>query len=194
MSDTSCGWSDWLENRKVGSKSYYNTSFWYRTLVWITMNTRIFIPYVIYCTATVNYSYNTIQYFWLNFLLLVFSTLPKDGVGILDSPLMLHCAVYDSSLQKVVPVKWEKDSGGLGVGVHQMANGSLFFAHLQEEDLGGYICSAKKGSNQIRNVIRVNKACMYLCMNSVTSSSSDCAVKYDLLSISSAIRPHKAFM
>ncbi|KAL6465367.1 hypothetical protein MHYP_G00255000 [Metynnis hypsauchen] len=88
----------------------------------------------------------------------VFSTLPKDGVGILNSPLMLHCAVYDSRLQRVIPVKWEKDGGSLGVGVYQMANGSLFFTQLQEEDQGGYICSAKKGSKQIRTIVRVSKA------------------------------------
>ncbi|XP_072520598.1 protein sidekick-2 isoform X2 [Salminus brasiliensis] len=89
---------------------------------------------------------------------LVFSTLPKDNVGILNSPLMLHCAVYDSSPQRVLPVKWEKDHGGLGAGVIQMSNGSLFFAQLQEGDLGGYICSAKKGNKQIRTTVTVNKA------------------------------------
>uniref|UniRef100_A0A8B9HSP9 Ig-like domain-containing protein n=1 Tax=Astyanax mexicanus TaxID=7994 RepID=A0A8B9HSP9_ASTMX len=89
---------------------------------------------------------------------LVFTTIPKDDIGILNKPLMLHCAVYDTSPQRVLPVKWEKDNGGLGAGVHQMANGSLFFAQLQEEDLGGYICSAKRGNKQIRTVVTVDKA------------------------------------
>ncbi|KAI4900202.1 hypothetical protein NFI96_000493 [Prochilodus magdalenae] len=95
---------------------------------------------------------------WNEWIRKVFSALPQDGVGVLNSPLMLHCAVYDSGLQRVLPVKWEKDSGDLGIGVHQMANGSLFFAQLQEEDLGGYVCSAKKGSKQIRSIVRVSKA------------------------------------
>ncbi|KAK1792159.1 hypothetical protein P4O66_001764 [Electrophorus voltai] len=90
--------------------------------------------------------------------LAVFSTLPKDGVGVLNSPLMLHCAVYDSSPQRALAVTWEKDNGALGAGVQQMANGSLFFSQLQEEDMGSYICSAKKGSQQITAVVTVSKA------------------------------------
>ncbi|XP_026881345.2 hemicentin-2 [Electrophorus electricus] len=89
---------------------------------------------------------------------LVFSTLPKDGVGVLNSPLMLHCAVYDSSPQRALAVTWEKDNGALGAGVQQMANGSLFFSQLQEEDMGSYICSAKKGSQQITAAVTVSKA------------------------------------
>ncbi|KAL7839800.1 hypothetical protein SRHO_G00264580 [Serrasalmus rhombeus] len=104
---------------------------------------------------------------------LVFSTLPKDGVGILNSPLMLHCAVYDSRLQRVIPVKWEKDGGSLGVGVYQMANGSLFFSQLQEEDQGGYICSAKKGSKQIRTIVRVSKAYLENIFFSPQSQSAE---------------------
>lgn len=74
---------------------------------------------------------------------------------------MLHCAVYDTSPQMALPVKWEKENGGFAAGVHQMANGSLVFSWLKEEDLGGYICSARKGSKQIRSVVTVSKACMY---------------------------------
>ncbi|XP_058231005.1 titin isoform X2 [Hemibagrus wyckioides] len=92
---------------------------------------------------------------------LVFSVQPKDGVGVLNSPLMLHCAVYDTTTQTGLPVKWERwriGNGGLAAGVHQMANGSLFFSWLKEEDLGRYVCSARKGTKQIRNVVTVSKA------------------------------------
>ncbi|KAK3539051.1 hypothetical protein QTP86_023497, partial [Hemibagrus guttatus] len=90
-----------------------------------------------------------------------FSVQPKDGVGVLNSPLMLHCAVYDTITQTGLPVKWERwrtENGGFAAGVHQMANGSLFFSWLKEEDLGRYVCSARKGSKQIRSVVTVSKA------------------------------------
>ncbi|MCJ8746806.1 hypothetical protein PDJAM_G00145990 [Pangasius djambal] len=89
---------------------------------------------------------------------LVLSIQPKDGIGVLNRPLMLHCAVHDTSPQTALPVKWEKEDGGLAAGVHQMANGSLFFSSLKEEDLGEYICSARKGGKQIRSVATVSKA------------------------------------
>ncbi|XP_026994292.2 hemicentin-1-like [Tachysurus fulvidraco] len=91
---------------------------------------------------------------------LVFSVQPKDGVGVLNRPLMLHCAVYDTTTQIRLLLKWEKENGGLAPGVHQMANGSLFFSLLKEEDLGRYVCSARKGSKQIRSVVTVSKACL----------------------------------
>lgn len=103
--------------------------------------------------------------------LLVFLIQPKDGVGVLNRPLMLHCAVYDSSPQMALPVKWEKENGALTTGVHQMANGSLFFSWLEEENLGEYICSARKGSQQIRSVVKVDKACMYVDVQYVPSTS-----------------------
>ncbi|KAI5088213.1 roundabout-like 1-like [Silurus meridionalis] len=71
---------------------------------------------------------------------------------------MLHCAVYDTSPQTELSVKWEKENGALSAGVHQLANGSLFFSSLIEENLGGYICSARKGSKQIRSSLTVSKA------------------------------------
>ncbi|XP_076854212.1 peroxidasin homolog isoform X2 [Brachyhypopomus gauderio] len=55
-------------------------------------------------------------------------------------------------------VKWEKNNGALGVGAEQTANGSLFFPRLQEGDVGGYTCSAKKGSKQITAAVTVSKA------------------------------------
>ncbi|XP_016383318.1 uncharacterized protein LOC107720193 [Sinocyclocheilus rhinocerous] len=84
---------------------------------------------------------------------LVFSVLPEDGVGILNSSLMLHCTVFDSGLKAHLPVKWERDTGGLDSRIHQLANGSLFFPHLKEEDFGNYSCSAKRGNKQIQTTV-----------------------------------------
>ncbi|KAG5261040.1 hypothetical protein AALO_G00299300 [Alosa alosa] len=93
---------------------------------------------------------------------LVFSAVPEDSIGVLNQPLMLHCAAYDSSLQKVLPVAWEKDLRGtpvaLGSKMHQMANGSLLFIQLQEEDLGTYTCSASTGFSNIRTTVSIYKA------------------------------------
>ncbi|TST10039.1 Hemicentin-1 [Bagarius yarrelli] len=90
--------------------------------------------------------------------LTVFSVKPEDGVGVLNRSLMLHCAAYDTSSQTALLVKWEKQNGGLSAGVQRLANGSLFFSWLEDEDLGGYICSARKGSKQIRSGVTVSKA------------------------------------
>ncbi|XP_077087920.1 titin isoform X2 [Siphateles boraxobius] len=91
---------------------------------------------------------------------LVFSILPEDGVGILNSSLMLHCTVFDSGLKGPPPVKWERDTGGLDSRIHQMANGSLFFPRLKEEDFGNYSCSAKRGNKQIQTTVMISKACL----------------------------------
>ncbi|XP_016090019.1 hemicentin-1-like [Sinocyclocheilus grahami] len=91
---------------------------------------------------------------------LVFSVLPEDGVGILNSSLMLHCTVFDSGLKAPLPVKWERDAGGLDSRIHQLANGSLFFPYLKEEDFGNYSCSAKRGNKQIQTTVMVSKACL----------------------------------
>ncbi|XP_067294164.1 titin isoform X2 [Pseudorasbora parva] len=91
---------------------------------------------------------------------LVFSILPKDGVGILNSSLMLHCTVFDSDLKAPLTVKWERDTGGLDSRIHQMANGSLFFPCLKEEDFGNYSCSAKRGKKLIQTTVTISKACL----------------------------------
>lgn len=106
----------------------------------------------------------------------MFSVQPKDGVGVLNRPLMLHCAVYDTTPQIRLLVNWEKENGGLAPGVHQMANGSLFFSWLKEEDLGRYVCSARKESKQIRSVVTVSKACMY-------HQIETCTRKYHLFAV-----------
>ncbi|KAI5613263.1 roundabout-like 1-like [Silurus asotus] len=95
---------------------------------------------------------------WNEWIHNAFSIKPKDVVGALNRPLMLYCAVYDTSPQTELSVKWEKENGALSAGVHQLANGSLFFSSLIEENLGGYICSARKGSKQIRSSLTVSKA------------------------------------
>ncbi|KAG7481546.1 hypothetical protein MATL_G00068150 [Megalops atlanticus] len=91
---------------------------------------------------------------------LVFSVQPEDGVGVLDGAFMLPCAVYDSNLQRLLPVQWERHSGEplLDLGVHQLANGSLFFPHLREQDFGKYTCTAHTGSNSIRATVNIEKA------------------------------------
>ncbi|KAK6306587.1 hypothetical protein J4Q44_G00235120 [Coregonus suidteri] len=96
---------------------------------------------------------------------LVFSTRPEDGVGVLGAPLMLHCAVYDSSRQGALSVRWERASGeaaalspGPDKGIYQVANGSLLFPQLREGDLGRYVCSAGIGAKQIRTVVQVMEA------------------------------------
>ncbi|XP_048045246.1 hemicentin-1 isoform X2 [Megalobrama amblycephala] len=91
---------------------------------------------------------------------LVFSILPEDGVGILNNSLMLHCTVFDSSLKAPLPVKWEKDDGILDSRIHQMANGSLFFPRLKEDDFGNYSCNAKRGNKQIQTTVMISKACL----------------------------------
>ncbi|XP_016397468.1 roundabout homolog 2-like [Sinocyclocheilus rhinocerous] len=91
---------------------------------------------------------------------LVFSVLAEDGVGIVNSSLMLHCTVFDSGLKAPLPVKWERDAGGLDSRIHQLANGSLFFPHLKEEDFGNYSCNAKRGNKQIQTTVMVSKACL----------------------------------
>ncbi|XP_073807729.1 uncharacterized protein isoform X2 [Danio rerio] len=73
---------------------------------------------------------------------------------------MLHCAAFDSVLKFPVPVKWEKNTRGLDRRSQQMANGSLFFPRLQEEDFGNYSCSAKRGNKQIQTTVMVSKACL----------------------------------
>lgn len=97
--------------------------------------------------------------------LIVFSAVPEDSIGVLNRPLMLHCAAYDSSLQKVLPVAWEKNLGGSPVALsskrHQMPNGSLLFIRLQEEDLGTYTCRARTGANNIKTTVSIYKAGMY---------------------------------
>lgn len=118
----------------------------------------------------------------------MFSVQPKDGVGVLNSPLTLHCAVYDTTTQTGLPVKWERwriGNGGLAAGVHQMVNGSLFFSWLKEEDLGKYVCSARNGSKQIRSVVTVSKACMYHQLEVLTSlfSGLDLPQKYNLFTV-----------
>ncbi|XP_016131069.1 neural cell adhesion molecule 1-like [Sinocyclocheilus grahami] len=91
---------------------------------------------------------------------LVFSVLAEDRVGIVNSSLMLHCTVFDSGLKPPLPVKWERDAGGLDSRIHQLANGSLFFPHLKEEDFGNYSCNAKRGNKQIQTTVMVSKACL----------------------------------
>ncbi|TRY94623.1 hypothetical protein DNTS_001878 [Danionella cerebrum] len=49
---------------------------------------------------------------------LVFSVLPKDGIGILNSSLMLHCNAFDSIQKSLVPVTWEKNNGLQDVFFH----------------------------------------------------------------------------
>ncbi|KAK7165114.1 hypothetical protein R3I94_003475 [Phoxinus phoxinus] len=73
---------------------------------------------------------------------------------------MLHCTVFDSGLKAPPPVKWERDTGGLDSRIHQMANGSLFFPRLKEEDFGNYSCSAKRGNKQIQSTVMISKACL----------------------------------
>lgn len=90
--------------------------------------------------------------------------LPEDGVGILNSSLMLHCTVLDSGPKAPLPVKWKRDAGGLDSRIHQLANGSLFFPHLKEDDFGNYSCSAKRGNKQIQTSVMVSKACMYIAL------------------------------
>ena len=92
--------------------------------------------------------------------------MPEDSVGVLNGPLMLHCAAYDLGLQEALPVAWEKDFGSgtpvaLSSKMHQMPNGSLLFAQLQEEDLGTYTCSARTGLNNIKTTVSIYKAGMY---------------------------------
>ncbi len=94
----------------------------------------------------------------------VFSVLPEDSVGIFNSSLMLHCTVFDSGLKAPLSVKWKRDAGGLDSTIHQLANGSLFFPHLKEEDFGNYSCSAKRGNKQIQINVMVSKACMYIAL------------------------------
>lgn len=77
---------------------------------------------------------------------------------------MLHCTAFDSGLMAPQPVKWERDTGGLDSRIHQMANGSLFFPRLKEEDFGNYSCSAKRGNKQIQTTVMISKACMYLAL------------------------------
>ncbi|XP_071259774.1 uncharacterized protein [Salvelinus alpinus] len=96
---------------------------------------------------------------------LVFSIHPEDGVGVLGAPLTLYCAVYDSSSQGELSVRWERASGepaalspGPGRGIHQLANGSLFFPQLREGDLGKYVCSAGIGAKHIMTVVQVMEA------------------------------------
>ncbi|XP_042150824.1 uncharacterized protein LOC112263112 isoform X2 [Oncorhynchus tshawytscha] len=96
---------------------------------------------------------------------LVFSTCPEDSAGVLGAPLTLHCAVSDSSRQGALPVRWERASGeaaalspGPDKGIHQVANGSLFFLQLREGDLGRYVCSAGIGDKHIRTVVQVMEA------------------------------------
>nr|XP_046206249.1 neurofascin-like isoform X2 [Oncorhynchus gorbuscha] len=96
---------------------------------------------------------------------LVFSTRPEDSAGVLGAPLTLHCAVSDSSRQGALPVRWERASGeaaalspGPDKGIHQVANGSLFFLQLREGDLGRYVCSAGIGDKHIRTVVQVMEA------------------------------------
>ncbi|XP_064883067.1 peroxidasin-like [Oncorhynchus nerka] len=95
----------------------------------------------------------------------VFSTRPEDSAGVLGAPLTLHCAVSDSSRQGALPVRWERASGeaaalspGPDKGIHQVANGSLFFLQLREGDLGRYVCSAGIGDKHIRTVVQVMEA------------------------------------
>ncbi|KTG40672.1 hypothetical protein cypCar_00026975 [Cyprinus carpio] len=73
---------------------------------------------------------------------------------------MLHCTVLDSGLKAPLSVKWERDDGGLDSRIHQLANGTLFFPHLKEEDFGNYSCSAKRGNKQIQTTVMVSKACL----------------------------------
>ncbi|KAI2664360.1 Hemicentin-1 [Labeo rohita] len=73
---------------------------------------------------------------------------------------MLHCTVFDSGLKAPLTVKWEKDTGGLDSRIHQLANGSLFFPYLKEEDFGNYSCSAKRGNKQIQTTVMISKACL----------------------------------
>ncbi|XP_052447962.1 titin-like [Carassius gibelio] len=91
---------------------------------------------------------------------LVFSVLPEDGVGIVNMSLMLHCTVLDSGLRDPLSVKWERDNGSLDRRVHQLANGTLFFPLLKEEDFGNYSCSAKRGNKKIQTTVMVSKACL----------------------------------
>ncbi|XP_028831759.1 hemicentin-2 isoform X2 [Denticeps clupeoides] len=46
----------------------------------------------------------------------------------------------------------------LGTRIHQMANGSLFFPSLQEEDLGTYTCSVETESGSVRSLVKVRQA------------------------------------
>ncbi|XP_043096276.1 Down syndrome cell adhesion molecule-like protein 1 homolog [Puntigrus tetrazona] len=89
---------------------------------------------------------------------LVFSVSPEDGAGVLNSSLMLNCTVFDSGLKAPLPVKWKRDAGGLDTRIHQLANGSLFFPNLKEEDFGNYSCSAKRGNKQVQTTVMVSKA------------------------------------
>ncbi|KAJ7993998.1 hypothetical protein DPEC_G00261390 [Dallia pectoralis] len=113
------------------------------------------------------------SYFWLLILSwsihgqpelseLVFSTRPEDGVGLLGAPLSLHCAVYNTSSQRALSVKWGRANGepaALGPGpdneIHQLANGSLFFPKLRERDLGSYVCYGGSRDKNIKTVVQV---------------------------------------
>ncbi|KAL0979596.1 hypothetical protein UPYG_G00187060 [Umbra pygmaea] len=96
---------------------------------------------------------------------LEFSTRPDYAVGMLGSPVTLHCAAHISSTERPLPVRWEKANGepvalssDPDQGIHQTANGSLFFPQLRERDLGRYVCNAGLGAEHIRAGVHVIEA------------------------------------
>nr|XP_015222284.1 PREDICTED: uncharacterized protein LOC107079839 [Lepisosteus oculatus] len=93
---------------------------------------------------------------------LVFTSRPADSPAILNSSLTLPCTAYDSRHHRDLTIRWLRGSGDpiddLGVWVHQLANGSLFFPSLREADLGTYTCQASSGSSLVNATIHISKA------------------------------------
>ncbi|XP_066569159.1 roundabout homolog 3 isoform X2 [Amia ocellicauda] len=89
---------------------------------------------------------------------LVFLSRPVDSVSLLGRPLVVPCSVYDTQTHQQLPVHWLKDTGDLDTWVHQLANGSLFFPSLREEDLGTYTCQASDGLSLINATVSISKA------------------------------------
>ncbi|MFT7813533.1 uncharacterized protein LOC111833710 isoform X1 [Arapaima gigas] len=95
---------------------------------------------------------------------LVFSLQLEESVGLLDGPLILPCPVYESTQEGEPVVRWETESGkflpALDTAVQGLSNGSLFFPHLREEDLGTYSCTSRRGTGWVTGRVRVKKAGM----------------------------------